>query len=265
MNALTCAALGTGFTFGMTALGAAVVFLSSPQRRAPSARAQRVCLGFAAGVMLAATIWSLLIPAMESAQAQGLAPGLPAAGGIALGTAFLLLLGAWMDRLRQSGRTPAPLRQSSRETALLITAVTLHNIPEGMAVGLSFALAAQTGDPASLLSASSLALGIGIQNLPEGAAISLPLLQEGASRARAFAIGALTAVVEPLFGVFTVFLVSFAQPAMPWLLAFAAGAMLLVSVRELIPSACCADRQNAGTLSVLLGFVVMMLLDVLLG
>ena len=170
-----------------------------------------------------------------------------------------------MDRLRQSGRTPAPLRQSSRETALLITAVTLHNIPEGMAVGLSFALAAQTGDPASLLSASSLALGIGIQNLPEGAAISLPLLQEGASRARAFAIGALTAVVEPLFGVFTVFLVSFAQPAMPWLLAFAAGAMLLVSVRELIPSACCADRQNAGTLSVLLGFVVMMLLDVLLG
>ena len=224
MNALTCAALGTGFTFGMTALGAAVVFLISPQRRAPSARAQRVCLGFAAGVMLAATIWSLLIPAMESAQAQGLAPGLPAAGGIALGTAFLLLLGAWMDRLRQSGRTPAPLR-----------------------------------------GASSLALGIGIQNLPEGAAISLPLLQEGASRARAFAIGALTAVVEPLFGVFTVFLVSFAQPAMPWLLAFAAGAMLLVSVRELIPSACCADRQNAGTLSVLLGFVVMMLLDVLLG
>ena len=224
MNALTCAALGTGFTFGMTALGAAVVFLISPQRRAPSARAQRVCLGFAAGVMLAATIWSLLIPAMESAQAQGLAPGLPAAGGIALGTAFLLLLGAWMDRLRQSGRTPA-----------------------------------------SLLGASSLALGIGIQNLPEGAAISLPLLQEGASRARAFAIGALTAVVEPLFGVFTVFLVSFAQPAMPWLLAFAAGAMLLVSVRELIPSACCADRQNAGTLSVLLGFVVMMLLDVLLG
>ena len=265
MNALAFAALGTGFTFGMTALGAAVVFLISPRRRSISSGAQRVCLGFAAGVMLAATIWSLLLPAMESAQALCMPAWLPAAGGIALGTAFLLLLSAWMDTLRCKGRAPAPLRHSSRETALLMAAVTLHNIPEGMAVGLSFALAAQSGDTPALLGAASLALGIGVQNLPEGAAISLPLLQEGASRVRAFLIGAFTAIVEPLFGILTVFVVSFAQPAMPWLLAFAAGAMLLVSVRELIPTACCADRQNAGTISVLTGFLVMMLLDVLLG
>ena len=261
-KALLWAALGTGITFGMTSLGSAMVFLI---RKKTSEGMQRIFLGFAAGVMIAASVWSLLMPAIEQAEAAGQIGWIPAAGGFVLGAAFLMLMDGLLPHLHAGSAQPEGLHSNWRRTTLLVLAVTLHNIPEGMAVGLSFALAAQAGDPASLLSASSLALGIGIQNLPEGAAISLPLLQEGASRARAFAIGALTAVVEPLFGVFTVFLVSFAQPAMPWLLAFAAGAMLLVSVRELIPSACCADRQNAGTLSVLLGFVVMMLLDVLLG
>ena len=262
MNAFAYAALGTGFTFGMTALGAAVVFLLSARRG--QGAAGRIAPGFAAGVMLAATVWSLLLPALEDAAALGLPPWLPAAGGSALGTAFLLCLSAWMERLRRRGRAH-PFSAYSRETALLLAAVTLHNIPEGMAVGLSFALAARSGEPAALLGAASLALGIGVQNLPEGAAVSLPLMREGMPRGRAFCIGALTAVVEPLFGLLAVLLATLAQPAMPWLLAFAAGAMLLVSVRELIPAACCADRQNLGTLSVLAGFVLMMLLDVSLG
>ena len=245
-----------------TSLGAGCVFFL---KKSLSDGIQRALTGFAAGVMVAASVWSLLIPAMEQAADLGRLAFFPAAMGFWLGILFLLLLDHLIPHLHQNSLQAEGPKSQLQRTTMMVLAVTLHNIPEGMAVGLSFALAAQTGDPASLLSASSLALGIGIQNLPEGAAISLPLLQEGASRARAFAIGALTAVVEPLFGVFTVFLVSFAQPAMPWLLAFAAGAMLLVSVRELIPSACCADRQNAGTLSFLLGFVVMMLLDVLLG
>lgn len=245
-----------------TALGAACVFF---MKKALSDAVQRSLTGFAAGVMVAASVWSLLIPAVEQSAGMGKLSFLPAFLGFWLGILFLLALDHIIPHLHANSAQAEGPKSRLQRTTMMVLAVTLHNIPEGMAVGLSFALAAQAGDPASLLSASSLALGIGIQNLPEGAAISLPLLQEGASRARAFAIGALTAVVEPLFGVFTVFLVSFAQPAMPWLLAFAAGAMLLVSVRELIPSACCADRQNAGTLSVLLGFVVMMLLDVLLG
>lgn len=262
MNSIVYAALGTGFTFLMTTLGAAVVFFFT---RPTSGKTQRIYLGFAAGVMIAATIWSLLIPAIDRAQALPLPSWLPATGGIVLGTAFLLLLELLMERLRRAGKLPGGLHRTSHSTSLLVMAVTLHNIPEGMAVGLSFALAAQAGSPALMLGAASLALGIGIQNLPEGAAISLPLRQEGMPRGRAFLIGAFSAIVEPLFGVLTVFVVTLAQPLLPWLLAFAAGAMLFVSVRELIPEACCADRYYLGTLSVLLGFVVMMILDVALG
>ena len=261
-SSILWAAVGTGFTFFMTSLGAAMVFFF---RKSVSPGIQRIFLGFAAGVMIAASVWSLLIPAMEEAEAAGQSGLLPAVGGFLLGVAFLILLDSLLPHLHAGSSQPEGLKSSWKRTTLLVFAVTLHNIPEGMAVGLSFALAARSGEPAALLGAASLALGIGVQNLPEGAAVSLPLMREGMPRGRAFCIGALTAVVEPLFGLLAVLLATLAQPAMPWLLAFAAGAMLLVSVRELIPAACCADRQNLGTLSVLAGFVLMMLLDVSLG
>jgi ZIP family zinc transporter len=262
MNSILYAALATGFTFMMTAIGAAVVFFF---RRPSSGGTKRIYLGFAAGVMIAATIWSLIIPAIDRAQEMNVLGWLPATGGIVIGTLFLLGLEILMERLRCAGRMPGKLMKTSHSTSLLLMAVTLHNIPEGMAVGLSVALAAQSGNPAMLLGAISLALGIGIQNMPEGAAISLPLRDEGMSRPKAFLIGALSAIVEPIFGILTVFIVTIAQPMMPWLLAFAAGAMLFVSVRELIPEACCQDRNYIGTLSVLVGFLIMMILDVALG
>ena len=255
MNSLLYAALGTGFTFLMTALGAGVVFCF---RRPPSGRMKRIYLGFAAGVMAAATIWSLLLPAIGRAEEMGLPGWLPAAGGIVLGAAFLMLIEAGIARLSARRR----MRLGSR--ALLLTAITLHNIPEGMAVGLSFALAVQSGSPALMAGAVSLALGIGVQNLPEGAAVALPLLDAGLPKRTAFAVGALSALVEPVFGVLAALAVTVARPLMPWLLGFAAGAMLLVTVRELIPEAC-GGAERVGTLSVLAGFLLMMILDVALG
>ena len=212
MNSLLYAALGTGFTFLMTALGAGVVFCF---RRPPSGRMKRIYLGFAAGVMAAATIWSLLLPAIGRAEEMGLPGWLPAVGGIVLGAAFLMLIEAGIARLSARRR----MRLGSR--ALLLTAITLHNIPEGMAVGLS-------------------------------------------PKRTALAVGALSALVEPVFGVLAALAVTVAQPLMPWLLGFAAGAMLLVTVRELIPEAC-GGAERAGTLSVLAGFLLMMILDVALG
>lgn len=257
MNAVLYAAFGTGFTFLMTALGAAAVFLMPKGSRSGS----RVCLGFAAGVMIAATVWSLLIPALEHAQG-GL---FPAAVGIALGTLMLLALENAMERLRPGALLPRALHAADRSTRLLFAAVTLHNIPEGIAVGLSFALAVQSGQPALLPAACCLALGVGVQNLPEGAALALPLHRAGLPKWKAFVLGTASAIVEPVFGMLSVLAVTLMQPLLPYLLAFAAGAMLVVSVRELIPQACCGDDRYAGTLSVLTGFVLMMLLDVALG
>ena len=184
MQSILWAATGTGFTFLMTTLGAAMVFLF---RKQLNASIQRIFLGFAAGVMIAASVWSLLIPAMEEAEASGLPGWLPAVGGFVLGIGFLLLLDVLLPHLHVDARQPEGLHSSWRRTTLLVLAVTLHNIPEGMAVGLSFALAAQhAGEGAALSGALALALGIGIQNFPEGAAISLPLRQEGLSAGRAF-------------------------------------------------------------------------------
>ena len=258
MNALLYAALGTGFTFLMTALGASAVFFVPKQSRGGS---KRLCLGFAAGVMVAATVWSLLIPALEH-EKGGM---LPSVCGIVLGALVLVGLENVMERPRPTAHLPQALHALDGSSKLLFAAVTLHNIPEGIAVGLSFALAAHSGQPALLLAACSLALGIGIQNLPEGTALSLPLHEQGLSKRHAVGLSAASAVVEPVFGVLAVLAVSAAQPLLPWLLAFAAGAMLVVSVRELIPQACCGDERYVGTLSVLAGFVLMMLLDVALG
>lgn len=262
-QALIWAAGGTGFTFFMTALGASMVFLFRGEIKA---EIQRIFLGFAAGVMIAASVWSLLIPAVERAEEAGMIGWIPAAGGFLLGVIFLLVLDQFLPHLHAGAGHPEGVATPWRRTTLLVMAVTLHNIPEGMAVGLSFALAAQEmGAGASLTAAFALALGIGIQNFPEGAAISLPLRREGIPAARAFLMGALSGIVEPLFGVLVVLIAGGILPLMPWLLSFAAGAMMYVVVEELIPEAHLGEHSNVGTMGVMAGFLVMMILDIALG
>ena len=251
MQALSWAALGTGFTFLMTTLGAAVVFFFVEE---PRPQFQRTMLGFAAGVMTAASVWSLLLPAIEQSADFGVPGWLPAAAGLLLGVGFLSALDAVLPHLRRAKDMDLTRRQST----LLMAAITLHNVPEGMAVGLAFALAAE-GE--GMAGAAALALGIGIQNLPEGAAISLPLRQEGSSRGRAFLLGTLSGSVEPLFGMLVVLAASGVRPLMPWLLSFAAGAMLYVVAEELLPRA----GGRRGTCGFLVGFLLMMILDVALG
>lgn len=253
---------GTMFTFLMTTLGAATVFFF---RREITPAIQRLFLGFAAGVMIAASVWSLLIPAIEEAEESGVPGYLPATGGFILGVAFLLLLDKALPHLHHDD-PHAPKTKRSKRTALLMIAMTLHNIPEGMAVGLAFARAAQNdGSFLWLSAAGALALGIGIQNFPEGAAIALPLRQEGNSRTRAFLEGCLSGSVEPIFGVLAAIVAGSVAPLMPWFLSFAAGAMMVVVVEELIPEARLDQSAHAGTLSVMFGFLLMMVLDVALG
>ena len=263
MESILWAAGGTGFTFLMTTLGAAIVFLFKKQN---TGNTQKIFLGFAAGVMIAASVWSLLIPAIEEAESLGQIGWVPAAGGFILGVGFLLLLDTLLPHLHPGSDEPEGLKSSMKRTTMLIFAVTLHNIPEGMAVGLSFALAAQHGgDPALYAAAMALAIGIGIQNFPEGAAVSLPLRQEGLSRTKAFFCGSLSGLVEPVFGILTVLIASVIAPYMPWLLSFAAGAMIYVVVEELIPEAHLGEHSNLGTMGVMAGFLIMMILDVALG
>lgn len=256
------------FPFLMTTLGAASVFLCP---RGMGIRTRRMFLGFAAGVMLAASVWSLLNPAIEAAWELGLPGWLPASVGVIVGIGFLLFTDAAVRFLRPGGG------RRVQSSLLLQLAVTLHNIPEGMAVGLSAAVALESlgmaGSADSMLhapmtAAMALSLGIGIQNLPEGAAISLPLRQDGFSLFRAFLCGCLSGVVEPIFGILTALLLSEAHVVMPWLLSFAAGAMLYVVVGELIPAANDSgdsETDAIGVVSVTVGFLLMMVLDVALG
>lgn len=262
-QAIIWAAGGTGFTFLMTALGAGLVFIFKKEM---GKGIQRAFLGFAAGVMIAASVWSLLIPAIEETESNGGIGWVPAAGGFILGGVFLLLLDFIMPHLHIGEQKPEGMPSAFRRTTLLVLAVTLHNIPEGMAVGLAFALAAQhPGDQALFAAAVTLALGIGIQNFPEGAAISLPLRQEGMSRLKAYALGSLSGIVELLFGVGITLIATLISPYMPWFLAFAAGAMIYVVVEELIPEANQGEHSNLGTIGVMAGFLIMMILDVALG
>ena len=216
--------------------------------------------------MIAASIWSLLIPAIDQAEKAGGIGWIPAAGGFVLGILFLVGLDSLLPHLHPGAKDPEGVPSSFKRTTLLVFAVTLHNIPEGMAVGLSFALAAQNGgDPALYSAAMALAIGVGIQNFPEGAAISLPLRQEGMKTGKAFAMGSLSGIVEPVFGLITVLIAGSVAWLMPWMLAFAAGAMMYVVVEELIPQAHLGEHSNIGTLGVMAGFLLMMVLDVALG
>ena len=257
---LLFAAVGTGFTCLATVLGAAMVFIF---RKELSHTLQKVFLGFAAGVMIAASVWSLLIPAMEMAESRGQGVLLPVGGGFVLGGVFLMALDGLLPHLHIGSDQAEGLPAHWKRTTMIVLAVTLHNIPEGMAVGLSFSVAAQDGG--ALAGAMALALGMGLQNFPEGAAVSLPMRSQGVPKGKAFLCGAASGVVEPIFGLLTVLAAGSVGGIMPGVLSFAAGAMIYVVVEELIPEAQLGEHSHAGTASVMSGFLVMMLLDVLLG
>ena len=261
MNGLLYALGGTGFTFAMTVLGAGVVFFFKSDNH--SDRAQSAFLGFASGVMIAASVWSLLIPAIEEAERLGKVGWVPAAFGFMLGVLFLMALDKVLPYFHPEPDREEGVKRGLKRTSMLIFAITLHNIPEGMAVGLAFALAAKNNSSVLLASAVALAVGMGIQNFPEGAAIALPIRQSGRSRKRAFLCGAASGVVEPIFGLLTVLIAGTVQVLLPWLLSFAAGAMLYVVVEELIPEAHLGN-SHIGTLGVMIGFIIMMTLDVAL-
>ncbi len=255
-------ALGMLIPFAGTTLGSAMVFF---MRKEMGKRIEKLLLGFAAGVMIAASVWSLLIPAINMAEEQGKVAWIPSSVGFLGGMAFLLVLDSIVPHLHLESTEPEGVESNLKKTTMLVLAVTLHNIPEGMSVGVTFAgvLIGNTG--ITMAGAFALAVGIAIQNFPEGAIISMPLRSEGVSRPRAFAYGALSGIVEPIGGVLTILLAQHIVPALPYLLAFAAGAMIYVVVEELIPESQTGEHSNVGTIGVALGFVVMMILDVALG
>lgn len=254
------------FTWGMTALGAAAVFLAKEPPRAFLDAA----LGFAAGVMVAASFFSLLLPAIELAEARGTPPWLPVVAGFLLGGGLLRLIDRYLPHLHLFAPIEAAegISTSWRRTTLLILAVTLHNVPEGLAVGVAFGAAHLEGGPeaaALLAGAVALAIGIGLQNFPEGTAVSVPLRREGLSPGKAFFFGQLSGAVEPAAAVMGAAGVLLIQGFLPYALAFAAGAMIYVVVEELIPEAQSSGNGDVATLGVMLGFAVMMFLDVALG
>ncbi len=243
-------------------MGAACVFV---MRGALHAAVQRALTGFAAGVMVAASVWSLLIPAMEQAAGMGHWAFLPAVAGFWFGVLFLLVLDHTIPHLHQNRDEPEGPRAGLKRTAMLVLAVTLHNIPEGLAVGVVLAGWMAGNRAISATSALALSVGIAIQNFPEGAIISMPLRAEGVGKGRAFLYGALSGIVEPLAAVLAIWAAGLILPALPYLLSFAAGAMIYVVVEELIPEASAGTHSNIGTLFFAAGFTVMLALDVALG
>ena len=245
-----------------TMIGSAFVFM---MRNKMSAHLQKSLLGFASGVMVAASVWSLLIPAMEMKADSGAWSVMPAAVGFLLGIGFLLLIDELTPHLHIGTDKPEGLRSHLSKTAMLALAVTIHNLPEGMAVGVVFAGAENEAAQISLAAAISVSLGIAIQNIPEGAIISMPMRAAGNSRWKSFMIGSLSGVVEPIGALAVILLVSILMPALPYMLAFAAGAMFYVVVEELIPEASSGQHSNLSTIGFAIGFVLMMVLDVVMG
>lgn len=255
--------IGIMIPFLGTALGAGCVFFLKNQLQP---LVQKILLGFASGVMVAASVWSLLIPAMESSKDMGKLSFIPAALGFLLGILFLLLMDRVIPHLHMGSEKAEGPQVKLKKTTMLVLAVTLHNIPEGMAVGVVFAGMLTEQAQITLAGAMALSIGIAIQNFPEGAIISLPLKSEGdTGRGKAFLYGVLSGIVEPLAAALTIVLFGLIHPVLPYLLAFAAGAMIYVVVEELIPEASEGDHSNIGTIGFALGFVLMMILDVALG
>lgn len=245
-----------------TSLGAAMVFFMKDEM---NEKVKKLLLGFAAGVMIAASVWSLLIPAIDLAGEQRGPSWLPALFGFLLGVGFLLILDTIIPHLHLDSDKPEGVPSKLSKTSMLVLAVTLHNFPEGMAVGVTFAGAMLGGSNITMMSAFALALGIAIQNFPEGAIISMPLRNEGASKKKAFLYGVGSGVVEPVGAVITILLAKQVMPILPYFLSFAAGAMIYVVIEELIPESQAGEHSNIGTIGAALGFALMMVLDVALG
>ena len=255
-------AVGLLLPFLGTTLGAACVFFMKGQMKP---LVQKMLLGFASGVMVAASVWSLLIPAMDMAEEMGKYAFIPAAAGFLLGILFLLGMDRAVPHLHMGAECAEGPKCSLKKTTMLVLAVTLHNIPEGMAVGVVFAGMLSQNTEITVAGAFALSVGIAIQNFPEGAIISMPLKSEGTGKGKAFLYGMLSGAVEPVAAVITILLAGFITPVLPYLLSFAAGAMLYVVVEELIPEASEGEHSNIGTIGFAAGFVLMMILDVALG
>ena len=258
MNLVT----GLLIPFFGTTLGSAMVFL---MKNKMSQKVEKILLGFASGVMIEASIWSLLIPAIDMAESQGKVAWIPATIGFLFGIVFLLVLDSLIPHMHLESDKPEGIKSKLKKTTMLVLAVTLHNIPEGMAVGVTFAGALIGNTGITMAGAFALAVGIAIQNFPEGAIISMPLKSEGVSKPKAFLYGTLSGIVEPIGAIITILLTNTVVPILPYLLSFAAGAMIYVVVEELIPESQAGEHSNIGTIGVAIGFVIMMILDVTLG
>lgn len=253
---------GIAFPFLGTTLGAFLVFFMKNEFKV---NLQRFLLGFASGVMIAASVWSLLIPAIEQSEQYGRAAWLPASVGFLVGIAFLLFLDKFTPHLHYKANQAEGIPIRMKRESMLFLAVTLHNIPEGMAVGVVFAGMISGKADISTAAALALSVGIAIQNFPEGAIVSMPVKVETGSKIRAFLYGFASGVVEPIAACFTLFLMTIVVPVLPYLLAFAAGAMIYVVVEELIPNFQSNKESDIGIIGVAIGFVLMMILDVALG
>ena len=253
---------GLGIPFLGTALGSSMVFL---MKGSMNRKVEKLLLGFAAGVMIAASVWSLLIPSIEMTEEKGGIAWVPPLTGFLLGMLFLLILDCVIPHLHLDSEKPEGPKTHLGKSAMLVLAVTLHNIPEGMAVGVTFAGVIMGDTGITIAGAFALALGIAIQNFPEGAIISMPLCSSGMSKQKAFFYGVLSGLVEPVGALLTILLTGFIVPFLPYFLSFAAGAMIHVVVEELIPEAQSGKHTNIGTIGVAIGFSLMMVLDVALG
>jgi ZIP family zinc transporter len=262
-NPILLALLATLFTWALTALGASMVFFFKTINKI----VLNSMLGFAAGVMIAASFWSLLKPSIEMAENNGSIAWVPAVVGFLSGGAFLLLVDKLLPHLHMGLSTDKAegIKTSWQRSVLLVLAITLHNIPEGLAVGVAFGALVYDPSASVLLGATVLAFGIGLQNFPEGAAVSIPLRREGFTRLKSFNYGQLSGIVEPMAGVLGAYLITMMTPLLPYALSFAAGAMIFVVVEELIPASQRGQETDFSTIGAMLGFATMMLLDVALG
>ncbi|MGN0383953.1 MAG: ZIP family metal transporter [Eubacterium sp.] len=262
MNNLIKIIIGIFIPFVGTSLGASMVFFLKKEM---SPLLQKALLGFASGVMIAASVWSLLIPAIDMSTANNLIPWIPASAGFLLGMGFLLILDTIIPHLHINSEKPEGRHAKLEKSIMLILAVTLHNIPEGMAVGVVFAGMISGNTSITVAGAFALAIGIAIQNIPEGAIISMPLITTGISKPKAFLYGILSGIVEPAGAFITILLTSHITPVLPYILSFAAGAMIYVVVEELIPESQSGEHSNISTIGLAIGFVLMMILDIALG
>ena len=254
-------AIGLLIPFLGTTLGSAMVFFLKKEM---NKKLEKLLLGFASGVMIAASVWSLLLPSIDMAKEQNVPAYIPAAVGFLLGMAFLLLLDSVIPHLHLKSDEPEGVKSDLTKKTMLVLAVTLHNIPEGMAVGVTFAGALLGHTGITMMGAFALAIGIAIQNFPEGAIISMPLLSAGNTKPKAFWYGMLSGIVEPIGALLTIWLAGIIVPILPYFLSFAAGAMIYVVVEELIPESQAGAHSNIGTVGVAIGFVLMMVLDIAL-